>query len=108
MKKERSRMPIFGSHGQSVNNSKQINWWNDGSTQIKAGNIIYDGDSITTSNNNSIWTKNETITSSGNTVWTSNGNYNFSGGVMHGPNGEIWTGVNSKEDAMSIIAHKLR
>ena len=33
---------------------------------------------------------------------------NFSGGVMHGPNGETWTGVNSKDDAMSIIAHKLK
>ena len=55
-----------------------------------------------------MWTKNGTVTSSGNAIWTPNGAYNFSGGVMHGPSGETWTGVNPKDDVMSIIAHKLK
>ena len=101
-------MPLFGNKGQMANNSKRINWWGDGSIQIKTDNAIYDGNSITTKSGNTMWTKNGTVTSSGNTIWTPNGTYNFSGGVMHGPNGETWTGVNSKDDAMSIIAHKLK
>lgn len=47
-------MPLFGSHGQGANNSKHINWWNDGSTQIKTNNVIYDGDSITTKSKNTM------------------------------------------------------
>ena len=101
-------MPLFGNKGQMANNSKRINWWGDGSTQIKTNNVIYDGNSMATKSGNTMWTNNGTVTSSGNTIWTPNGTYNFSGGVMHGPNGETWTGVNSKDDAMSIIAHKLK
>lgn len=80
----------------------------DGSTQIKTDNVIYDGDSMATKSGNTMWTKNGTITSSGNTIWTPNGAYNFSGGVMYGPSRETWTGVNPKDDVMSIIAHKLK
>lgn len=101
-------MPIFGSNGQTVSNNKGVNWWGDGSVQIKAGNMIYDGSSMATRSGNTMWTKNGVVSSSGNTIWTPNGVYNFSNGVMHGPNGEIWSGINSKDDAMSIIAHKLK
>lgn len=63
---------------------------------------------MATKSGNTMWTKNGTVTSSGNMIWTPNGTYNFSGGVIYGPNGETWTGVTSKDDAMSIIAHELK
>ena len=63
---------------------------------------------MATKSGNTMWTKNGIVTSSGNTIWTPNGTYNFFGGVMHDLNGETWTDVNPKDDAMSIIAHKLK
>ena len=101
-------MPMFGSNGQSANNSNRINWWNDGSTQIKGKNIIYDGDSTATFSDNMMWTKKGAVTASGNVFHGPDGAYTFSGGILHGPNGETWTGVNSKKDALSIIAHRLK
>lgn len=101
-------MTIFGNNGQIINTSKNVNWWSDGSTQAKTNNSIYDGNSIATMTNNTMWTKTGTVTHSRNTFWGPDGTYNLSGGILHGPNGQIWTGVNSEDDAMSIIAHKLK
>ena len=70
--------------------------------------IIQCGPKLATKTNNTMWTKTGTVTHSGNTFWGPDGTYNLSGDILHGPNGQIWTGVNSEDDAMSIIAHKLK
>ena len=100
-------MPIFGN-SKSVNNSKRINWWSDGSTQIKTKNVIYEGDLVSTKSSNMMWTKNGTVTHSGNQFWGPDGMYTKNGNVVHGPKGQVWNGVNSDDDVFGIISHNLK
>jgi len=101
-------MPLFGNNGQGANNQNRMNWWDDGDMQIKNNNAIFDEGSVTAKTNRTMWAKKGVVSSSNSTIWTPSGNYHLSGNILHGPNGESWTGVKSKEDAMSIIARKLK
>jgi hypothetical protein len=44
----------------------------------------------------------------GNTFHGPDGVYTLSNGILYGPNGQSWSGVNNTQDAMNIIAHKLK
>jgi hypothetical protein len=102
-------MTIFGNNGKMATGNDKMKYWNDGGIQIKSGNKFQEGGSIATFNNNVMWTPNGMVTMSNNIFWGPDGVYHLgSNGVLHGPNGHIWTGVSSKQDAMSIIAHKMK
>ena len=70
--------------------------------------MIYDGDSTATVSGNTMWTGNGTVTMNGNTFHGPDGVYTLSNGILYGPNGQSWSGVNNTQDAMNIIAHKLK
>lgn len=95
---------IFGNDGKNMYKSGNLDMFGDGTIQAHIGNSIFSQDGASQRIGNSLIHANAGIsTKVGNTFTTPKGMWTRSGNMLFGPNGQVFSGVTSDDDAWSII-----
>ena len=100
---------IFGNKpGSNMTKSGSQSFFSDGSITTRMGNTMYDGLKISVQTDNALFTPNGIVSHTGNAFYTNKGLYTRSGNTLFGPNGAMWSGIESDDDCLTIINHDLK
>ena len=96
---------ISGDNGKNMIRAGIMDMFSDGTTQSHVGDSIFSQNGISHRSGNTLFHENGKGMSMkmGNRFMTSKGTWTKSGSMLLSPNGQIFFGVTSDDDAWSII-----